>query len=459
MFTVLLVDDDPQQLECTKDLLNLMKVEVLEASSGEEALALVKKEKVDVIISDLVMSGMSGLDLLVAVQRNGYDIPIIIVTGYASLENAEQCISLGSFEYIAKPYDAYTLQAALQKALQNKKGDLLGLSSLSSSAQQQSPYHFPNIIGKSPQMQEIFAKVIRVADSSANVCLYGESGTGKELIARALHYHSPRHDRALVTLDCTAIPEGLMESEMFGHVRGAFTSAATEREGVFELADGGTLFLDEIGKLSLPLQAKLLRVLQCQEFRKVGGNKPIKVDVRIITATNKDLRKAVQEGTFREDLFYRIDVISLTLPPLRERKEDIPLLVEFFIDQFNRRHRKSVKGITSTALSQLMEYEWPGNVRQLENCIESAVVLTDGAWLTSEDIMLSTKTSPRDPSEPVRNHNGPFQSLVEIQQAYIRQVLRAVGGNKRQAARILQISPATLYHKLRQPEPLFRRNS
>ncbi|RMF85458.1 MAG: sigma-54-dependent Fis family transcriptional regulator [Nitrospinota bacterium] len=447
---ILIVDDDPTQLELCREIFQLMKAEVACASSGEEAIERLKEERFDVIVSDLVMPGMNGIDLLMAVQQRGLNIPVIIITGYADMENAEECLHLGSFDYIAKPYDPYLLQATVRRALYKQGRDRewrLEHQRKFRKEAVKTRLKFPHIIGQSAKMQEVFAKVSKVAESNANVCIYGESGTGKELIARAIHYNSARKDRPLVTLDCTAIPEGLMESEMFGHVKGAFTSAATEREGVFQLADTGTLFLDEIGELSLPLQAKLLRVIQCREFRKVGGTKPIKVDVRIIAATNKDLYKAVQEGTFREDLFYRIEVIPITIPPLRERKEDIPLLVDFFIEKFNRQNKKAIKGVSSRTLTLLLRYDWPGNVRELENCIERAVVMADSDIIDVEDLSTLIKNAG---AKCVTETNGSSHlSLKQVEKEHILRVLNEVNGNKTQAAKLLGISLRGLQYKLK----------
>lgn len=440
---ILIVDDDPAQIEYCQNVFNAMKVEITSASSGEEALAWLNKEPFDVIITDLVMPGMSGLDLLVAIQKRGYSIPVIIMTGYPDLENVEACVNLGSFDYIAKPYSPELLQATVQRALV-KSGKVPIIEDQQSKTVKS---RFPNIIGYSKAMEEIFDKVSKVAKSNANVCIYGESGTGKELIARIIHYHSPRKNRPLITLDCTAIPEGLMESEMFGHVKGAFTSAYTEREGVFELAHTGTLFLDEIGELSLPLQAKLLRVLQCREFRKVGGTKPIRTDVRIISATNKDLRTAVLEGRFCEDLYYRVDVIPIPLPPLRERKEDIPFLVDFFIEKFNQVHAKEIKGLHPRALKTLLQYDWPGNVRELENCIERAVVMADGPWIDSPDFSLLSKN---EASNLHHSSNGKASlSLREMEKEHILRVLHEVEGNRTKAAKLLGISLRGLQYKLK----------
>ncbi|RMF86300.1 MAG: sigma-54-dependent Fis family transcriptional regulator [Nitrospinota bacterium] len=440
---ILVVDDDQAHRELCREVFQLMQAEVSCAASGEEALELLAQKDFDVIVSDLVMPGMSGLDLLVAVQKRGYHIPVIMVTGYPDLQNVEECIRLGSFDYIAKPYDPYLLQATVQRALhrQGKEtGPLFG--------QGKAPrrHQFPDIIGQSASMEEVFNTVSKVAESNANVCIYGESGTGKELIARAIHSNSPRKDRPLVVLDCTAIPEGLMESEMFGHVKGAFTSAGMERDGVFQLADTGTLFLDEIGELSLPLQAKLLRVIQCREFRKVGGNKPIKVDVRIIAATNKDLYAEVQKGNFREDLFYRIEVIPITLPPLRDRKEDIPLLVDFFIERFNRLNNKKIKGVTPRTMSLLLQYDWPGNVRELESCIERAVVMADDEWIDFTDPSFFLVSQRNGESQ---GKGTAPRSLRQVEKEHILRVLQEVDGNKTRAAKILGISLRGLQYKLK----------
>ncbi|RMF89998.1 MAG: sigma-54-dependent Fis family transcriptional regulator [Nitrospinota bacterium] len=442
-FRILIVDDDADHLAFCQEIFQQIQAEVVGASSGEEALACLARERFDIVVSDLVMPGLNGLDLLRAMREKKYDIPVIIMTGYPDLENVEACLESGSFDYIAKPYEPYLLLKMVQRALckHQKKIPPLPLG------EEKEPAPLlplsPNLIGESPQMQEVFRMVGKVACSNTNVCIYGESGTGKELIARAIHYHSVRKDHPLITCDCTAIPEGLMESEMFGHVKGAFTSAATERDGVFQLANGGTLFLDEIGELNIPLQAKLLRVIQCREFRKVGGTRPIKVNVRLIAATNKDLHAAVKNGTFREDLFYRINVIPITLPPLRERREDIPLLIDFFIQKFNAENDKAIRGVTPRTLQRLIQYEWPGNVRELENTIERAVVMAEGEWIDDRALPWQEEKPNVLPLLP------RFQPLAQVEKAYIREVLQAVGGNKRQAARILQISPTTLYHKLR----------
>jgi transcriptional regulator with PAS, ATPase and Fis domain len=293
----------------------------------------------------------------------------------------------------------------------------------------------------------VIAKVKKVAPGDANVCIMGESGTGKELVARAVHQNSPRRNRPLVTLDCTAVPEGLMESQLFGHVRGSFTGAVENRDGVFSLAHTGTLFIDEISELPISLQAKLLRVIQTREFVKVGGTKPVRTDIRLITASNKDLRAAVEEGTFREDLYYRIAVVMLEVPPLRSRREDVPALAEYFLEKFSAAHRKPMPKLTAQALELLTSYDWPGNVRQLENCIEQAVVLCDGNVVDVDALPLAETTPKR--SAPLGAREPVGLTLREVEQAYILQTLKAVGGNRTRATRLLGISLRCLQYRLK----------
>jgi transcriptional regulator with PAS, ATPase and Fis domain len=305
----------------------------------------------------------------------------------------------------------------------------------------------PGIIGSSQQLREVLTKIDKVAGGDANVCIMGESGTGKELIARAIHRNSPRRDRPLVTLDCTAIPEGLMESQLFGHRRGSFTGAVEHRNGVFALADTGTLFIDEISELPLPLQAKLLRVIQAHEFVEVGGSQPIQTDIRLITASNKDLREAVADGTFRADLYYRVAVVMIQLPPLRERREDIPQLVRHFLERFSTVHRRAVPAITPRALEMLTSYAWPGNVRQLENCIEQAVVLANEEVIDVDVLSLDH----REPKKMAGHHEAAQAGLTlrEVEQEHILRTLHAVNGNRTRAARLLGISLRCLQYKLK----------
>jgi transcriptional regulator with PAS, ATPase and Fis domain len=306
----------------------------------------------------------------------------------------------------------------------------------------------PDIIGESSEIKEVLARIEKVAAGNANVCIVGESGTGKELIARAIHYNSDRRDRPLITLDCTAIPEGLMESHLFGHLRGSFTGAVENRDGVFSLAHTGTLFIDEISELPLPLQAKLLRVIQNREFTKVGGSRPIRTDIRLITASNKDLRRAVEEGAFREDLYYRIAVVMIHTPPLRERRGDIPVLIDHFLAKFSAAHRKRVRGVTRQAMELLTSYQWPGNVRQLENCVEQAVVLCESDRVDVDVLWLGDAGGAQRPGNGVvRIPTG--LPLRDVERQYILRTLQEVGGNRTRAARILGISLRCLQYKLK----------
>jgi transcriptional regulator with PAS, ATPase and Fis domain len=304
-----------------------------------------------------------------------------------------------------------------------------------------------DIIGQSSQIRDVFAKIEKVAAGSANVCIVGESGTGKELIARAIHYNSDRRDRPLITLDCTAVPDGLMESHLFGHVRGSFTGAVENRDGVFSLAHTGTLFIDEISELSLPLQAKLLRVIQTREFLKVGGSKAIRTDIRLITASNKDLRRAVADGSFREDLYYRIAVVMIQTPPLRDRKGDVPVLVNHFLKKFGTAHRKRLRSVTPQAMELLTSYQWPGNIRQLENCIEQAVVLCESDVVDVGALWLGDTTTPRQADSSIRIRSG--LTLRDVEQQYILRTLQETGGNRTRAARVLGISLRCLQYKLK----------
>jgi two-component system, NtrC family, response regulator len=360
-----------------------------------------------------------------------------------STQGVEQIAALPGVQCLERPRGADALTAVLERAFGRANDGARGTTPAAS----RDSAVVSDIIGQSPQIRDVFAKIEKVAEGSANVCIVGESGTGKELIARAVHYNSDRRDRPLITLDCTAIPEGLMESHLFGHVRGSFTGAVENRDGVFSLAHTGTLFIDEISELSLPLQAKLLRVIQMREFVKVGGSKPIRTDIRLITASNKDLRRAVADGSFREDLYYRIAVVMIQTPPLRERKGDIALLVEHFLRKFSGAHRKRIRALTPAAMELLTSYQWPGNIRQLENCIEQAVVLCEGDLVDVGALWLGDTAAPRPTDSSIRIRAG--LTLRDVEQQYILRTLQETGGNRTRAARVLGISLRCLQYKLK----------
>jgi len=441
---VLLVEDEPGQVEILRSALRGVPVKLHAAASVAAAIEALRRQRFDVVLCDLVMPGGGGMEVLGAVRRLNLPTPVIIVTGYGDEESLAECVTAGAFDFISKPVERLTLRAVLCRALLRS-----GLICTESPADRVSrpPREFPGLVGTSRAMQEVYERMAKVAAVDATVCLFGESGTGKELVARALHATGPRARRPFVVLDCAAVPEGLMESELFGHVKGAFTSAVSDRPGVFQLADGGTLFLDEVAELPLALQARLLRVLQCREFRPVGGRQAIRVNVRLIAATHQDLRARVQAGEFREDLLYRLDVLPLTLPPLRARKEDIPFLVEHFLTRFNAAHSRQLRGVSARTMTTFLRYDWPGNVRELENCIERAGVLAE------QDILDLADLPPLHPS-PMTEGSAPGPSwpctLQEAERALIRQTLLNVQGNRSRAAELLGISLRGLHYKLKE---------
>jgi transcriptional regulator with PAS, ATPase and Fis domain len=359
----------------------------------------------------------------------------------STAQGVEHLAALPGVECLERPRGTGELESVLELVFARTPAGAPGAAMIAGKAV------VSDIIGQSAQIRDVFAKIEKVAAGSANVCIVGESGTGKELIARAIHYNSERRDRPLITLDCTAVPDGLMESHLFGHVRGSFTGAVENRDGVFSLAHTGTLFIDEISELSLPLQAKLLRVIQMREFVKVGGSKPIRTDIRLITASNKDLRRAVSAGTFREDLYYRIAVVMIQTPPLRDRRGDVPVLVDHFLKKFGTSHRKRIRSVTPHAMELLTSYQWPGNIRQLENCIEQAVVLCESDTVDVGALWLGDTTTPRQVDSSMRIRSG--LTLRDVEQQYILRTLQETGGNRTRAARVLGISLRCLQYKLK----------
>jgi DNA-binding NtrC family response regulator len=416
---------------------------VEKASTAEEALPLV--DRADLILTDFKLPGMTGLEMLQIIRRMDSPVPVIMMTAFGTVENAVEAMKSGASDFLLKPFSLDQLIAVVSKALEIKN---LREENRQLKEELGRKYRWDNIVGRSPGMQQIFATVMRVAPSRATVLLAGESGVGKDLIARALHFHSPRKDRPFVKINCTALPENLMESELFGYEKGAFTGANVSKPGKFELADTGTVMLDEIGDVPANIQIKLLRVLQEREFERLGSNKTQHIDVRVIAATNRDLRAALEDGTFREDLYYRLNVVPIEILPLRERKEDIPYLARHFVEKLSPDTGGRVTGITDAAIDKLMSYYWPGNVRELENVIERSIVMAPGDKLDADNIRLDMNLRARHAPGEVGLPEG--MSLDAYEQELIKNALKQADGNKSQAARILGLTRNALRYRLTQ---------
>jgi len=435
---ILVVDDEAVIRESLRDWLSDVGHQVLTAEDGFQALKMIEKEKPGIAIVDLVMPGMDGIELLKRAREISPSIEVIIVTAYGSIPTAITAMKEGAYDYIEKPFCPEKAELLIERLVEHQ-----GLLEENISLHQrlEERYRFENIIAKSPKMQQVIEVIKVVAKSNATVLITGESGTGKELVARAIHSQSYRKDKPFIAVSCAALPESLLESELFGHEKGAFTGAHAQRRGKFEIANRGTLFLDEIGEMSANIQVHLLRVLEEKEFTRVGGNELIKVDVRVISATNKDMKKAVASGQFREDLYYRLNVVTIELPPLRERKEDVPLLAQHFLKKFAVENQKEIAGFSPEASDFLLKYDWPGNVRQLENAIERAVILAKNSYIDAADM-------PQENLQLVQS--APVgKSLDEVEREHILNIISETGGNYSQAARILGISRITLYNKMR----------
>ncbi|MGA2515720.1 MAG: sigma-54 dependent transcriptional regulator [Thermodesulfobacteriota bacterium] len=437
---ILVVDDEAPVRDIVRKGLSQMGgygVEV--AQNGVEAIEKIEKDVFDLVLTDLKMPEMDGIELLKTIKGTRPEVMVILMTAYGSIETAVEAMRIGANDYITKPVDLNELLIHISKA--QKEGLLLRENRLLR-MEVRKKFEFSNIIGKSKKMQEIFSLIEKVALGSSTVIIYGGSGTGKELVAKAIHYNSPRVDRAFIPFNCGAIPETLVESELFGHTKGAFTGAVQAKKGLFEEADGGTLFLDEISTILPSVQVKLLRVLQEKEVMKVGSTERTKIDVRMIAATNENLEANMKNGKFREDLFYRLHVFPIFLPDLKDRREDIPLLAYHFLDLYNKEAKKEIKGISKEAIKFLLEYHWPGNVRELENVIERAVIMTDQDYLVANDL---PKDLTEGFSEMIKRGVKDRKSLGDIKSEYIKEILKEAGGNKRVASEILKVNPRTLY--------------
>jgi DNA-binding NtrC family response regulator len=434
---ILVVDDEMIVREALSNYLREDGYEAVAVETGVEALKKVEGERWNVLFVDLKMPGMDGLEVLREVKKITSDLPVIIITAYASIDSAVQAMKDGAYDYIVKPFDPEAIALVVEKVVEHQR---LVQENILLRERLDQEYKFEEIIGKSHPMQEIFELVKNVAESDASVLITGESGTGKELIARALHANSPRRYNPFITASCGAMTEGLLESELFGHEKGSFTGALYTKKGRFELAEGGTLFLDEIGEISPKTQVDLLRVLDEKGFMRVGGVDQITVNVRILSATNRDLQKAIQEGLFREDLFYRLNVVSIHLPPLRKRREDIPLLAEHFLDKFKAETNKKIDRISPQALKLMMEYDWPGNVRELENAIERAVVVGKKNEIIPDNLPFFNQS---------RAPESGLKSLKDREKLHILHVLEENGWNISKTAEELEIDRVTLYNKIK----------
>ncbi len=444
---VLIVDDEKNYLLVLEDLLCDEGYDVVTASSANEGFEIVQREAIDTVLSDIKMPGMSGIEFLEKILSVDPDMPVILMTAFAEVDQAVNAMKKGALDHIQKPFDNEDVKAAVKRGVEKRQlvrsirrldtglGNLWG-----------------NIIGESDPMKRVFSIMKRVSDTPTTVLVTGESGTGKELIARGLHQASSRSNAPFVSLNCAAIPENLLESELFGHEKGSFTGAIGLKEGKFEYADGGTLFLDEVGEMPLNIQVKLLRVLQEQEFQRVGGNKEIKVNVRLVAATNKDLKEEVELGRFRGDLFFRLNVVNIKVPPLRERRSDIPFLVAHFVSKYSQKLGRNIREVSPDAMKSLYSYNWPGNVRELENVIESALVMSNGSSIKKNDLPREIKKhneTPEGSSTFISMDSGLMDTLDAIEEKMIRQALKQSGNVQAQAAKILGISRSNLQYKLK----------
>jgi DNA-binding NtrC family response regulator len=444
MPNILIIEDEPKMRRLLEISLGDDGLAVQTVQDAETGLKLFQREPVDLIVTDLKLPGMSGLEFLDQAKRLNPSVPIVVMTAFGTVETAVEAMKAGASDYVLKPFSMAEMKLVIRKELDVQKVREENRSLREALGKR---YQYQNIVARSAKMQEVLALVERVAPTNSTVLLGGESGVGKDLIARAIHQNSRRASGPFIKVNSTAIPDTLFESELFGYERGAFTGANASKPGKFELADKGSLFLDEIGDVPAPIQVKLLRVLQEREFERLGGTKTLKVDVRLIAATNKDLRAALEQGTFREDLYYRLNVVPIDIPPLREHKEDIPDLVNHFLQRFSQNNGKHVESITPAALKLLMDYHWPGNIRQLENTVERAVALSTKPVIDVEDVHLDAGSSRNAANAP-----APLlpegMTLEQWEDEIIREALRRADGNKSQAARMLGLSRNALRYRL-----------
>lgn len=460
MQSVLIIDDDKPTLEAMSDALESQGYLVVGRTSGKSALKELQERRFDIVLTDWKMPDMDGIEILKAVKSIDPYTQVILITAYGSIDNAVEAMKLGAVDYITKPVkNIAELRNKVRNAIENQiqnlrqqnavlqsQNEILLSQNLLLQQQINENYGFSNIIGKSKPMQDIFNQLRLIAPTNANVLIYGETGTGKELIARAIHSNSLRKDKPFIPINCAALSSDLLESELFGHEKGAFTGAIKRRQGAFELANGGTLLLDEVSEMSLEIQAKFLRVIENQQFMRLGGETNVSVDVRIISATNKNLEQEVETGRFRRDLFYRLRVVIINLPPLRERKEDIPFLVDAFIKELSSKNGKNVTSIDREALNKLMSYDWPGNIRELKNCIESMIVISQSSKLGVDDLPENIRNTT---ITDIRSSTTSIMSIDDLEKEAIKKALISTNGNKTQAAEILGMGLRTLHRKIK----------
>jgi two-component system response regulator HydG len=445
----LVVDNDKAHAETVADSLHRVGYACTVAHGGAEAAALLERDNFEIVVTDLKMPDIGGLELMAKVKQDQPDAEVILVTGHGTIESAVEDMQQGAFNYLLKPLDLLQLRAVVENAA---RSHYLRRANAELHRRLDEKFGFEGVIGNSPQMHDVIVRLQRIAPTDATVLIQGDTGTGKELVAKAIHQNSPRKKRPFVPLNCAALSENILESELFGHIKGAFTDASSDRIGKFEYAHGGTLFLDEVGDMPVPTQIKLLRVLESGEITRVGSNEPIKVNVRILSATNRDLEVATAVGTFREDLYHRLKVVTITLPRLVERREDLPLLIDYFIKEHARRHQKKIDSMSTAARRRLMAFDWPGNVRQLRNIIESMVVVDFDEVLDLDD--LPAELAPSGGEMSIDGAGGLHElvgkPLSEIEGIFIGETLKVTGGNREEAAHMLGIGERTLYRKIKE---------
>lgn len=447
---ILIIDDDRGLRVSLSAFLEKKGYSTLTAATAQEGLEIIENNTVDLVLLDIRMPGMDGITALKKIKEINSDLNVIIITGYGSIETAVEAMKEGAVDYVTKPFNLKELSSKIETSLKIK---YMVIKNKLDEKEEEGRESFSNLIGKSKQMQEVYELIAKIAKKDVTVLILGESGVGKEMVAKAIHQNSQRKDGPFIKVNCAALPDQLLESELFGYEKGAFTGAGRQKKGMFELADGGTIFLDEIGDMSLATQAKILRVLQEHEFQRLGGEETIRVNVRVLAATNIDIQQAIEIGKFREDLYYRLNVVRINMPPLRERPEDIPLLTNEFIKEYNQKHNKEINGVAPDAMRLLMSYDWPGNVRELKNICEQAVVLNESNVITAADLPVEIrgKGFNLDANQSNQSLKDITKNLTsEIERKIITETLEETGWNRNETAQKLGITPRTLYNKIKE---------